>query len=99
MFYDHLSAHSPLIFGYTGLTRMIDEDEVGLKEKPEYTRYINKDYIEMRPEAPGLWAKDLIPNFAIIVNCRLGNGQGYHSPRVLGGGEIHTEVHQLPQDC
>ena len=35
--------------------RMIDEDEVGLKEKPEDTR---KDYIKMRPEAPGVWAKD-----------------------------------------
>ena len=58
-----------------------------------------KDDIKMRTEAPGLWAKDLVPNFAIIVNCRLGNGQGYHSLRVLGGGEIHTEVHQLPQDC
>ena len=35
--------------------RMIDEDEVGLKEKPEDTRYI-----KIRPEAPGVWAKDLI---------------------------------------
>ena len=29
----------------------------------------------MRPEAPEVWAKDLILNFAIIGNCRLGNGQ------------------------
>ena len=29
-----------------------DEDEVGLKEKP-------KDYIEIRPEAPGVWNKGL----------------------------------------
>ena len=30
----------------------------------------------MRPEAPGVWAMDSMPNFAIIGNCRLGNGQG-----------------------
>ena len=36
-------------------------------------------YIKMRPEARGVWAKDLIPNFSIIGNCRLGNGQGHHS--------------------
>ena len=52
-----------------------DEDEVGLKEKPEDTRYIQKDYIEIRPEAPGVWTKDLI-NFIPIYchhwDCRLG---------------------------
>ena len=32
-----------------------DEDEVGLKEKPEDTRYIKKDYIKIRPEAPGAY--------------------------------------------
>ena len=42
---------------------MIDEDEVGLKEKPEDTRYIKKEYIKIRPEAPGVRAKEhLIPN-------------------------------------
>ena len=57
---------------------MIDEDEVGLKEKPE--DYIHqKDYIKIRPAALGVRAKDLIINFAIIENCRLGNGQGCHS--------------------
>ena len=43
---------------------MIDEEEVGLKENPEDTRYI-----KIRPEAPEVWAKDWIPNFAIIWNC------------------------------
>ena len=40
-----------------------DEDEVGLKEKPEDTRYIKKItmYIDIRSEAPGVWAKDLRP--------------------------------------
>ena len=42
MFYDHLSAHSPLTLSETGLMRMIDEDEVGLKERPEDIRYIKK---------------------------------------------------------
>ena len=58
--------------------RMIDEDEVGLKEKPEYIRYIKKitPYIKIWPEAPGVQAKDSIPNFAIIGNCRLGESAG-----------------------
>ena len=44
--------------------RMIDEDEVGLKEKPEDTRYIKK--IEINPEASGVWAKDLIPILPLL---------------------------------
>ena len=47
--------------------------EVGLKEKPEDTRYT-----EIRPEAPGVWAKDLI-NFIPIYchhwDCGLGKVQ------------------------
>ena len=35
----------------------VDEDDDGLKEKPEDTRYIK---IKIRPEAPGVWTKDLI---------------------------------------
>ena len=38
MFYDHFSARSLL----AKLGRHDDEDEVGLKEKPEDTRYIKK---------------------------------------------------------
>ena len=59
----------------------------------------------MRPEAPGMWAKDLmIPNFAIFRNCRHGGGGGgvvrVVTPwRALGGGKIHTQEHHLPQDC
>ena len=66
--------------------RMIDENEVGLKEKPEETRYTKKDYIKIRPEVPGVRAKDLIPNLAIIGNSRLGNGQGRHSLEGPGSG-------------
>ena len=40
----------------------------------------------MRPEYPGVWAKDLIPNFAIIGNSRLGKGQGRNSLEGSGGG-------------
>ena len=40
MLYDHLSAHS--LLAKLGQWGMIDEDEVGLKEKPEDTRYIKK---------------------------------------------------------
>ena len=63
--------------------RMIDEDKVGLKEKPEDTRYI-----KIRPDTPGVWAKDWIPNFAIscIGNCRLRNGQDHHSLEGPGRG-------------
>ena len=42
MFYDHFSAQSPRTLGQTETMRMIDEDEVGLKEEPEDTRYIKK---------------------------------------------------------
>ena len=37
----------------------------------------------MRPEALGMWVKDLIPNFAIIGNCRLVK---YHSLEGPGRG-------------
>ena len=42
MFYDHLSAHSPFTLDQTGSMSKIEEDEVGLKEKPEDTTYIEK---------------------------------------------------------
>ena len=45
-----------------------------------------KDYIKMRPEAPGVLAKDSIPNYAIIGNCRIGNGHGRHSLEGPGRG-------------
>ena len=71
--------------------RMIDEDDVGLKEKPEDNlssqQLDQKDYIlEIRPEAQEVRAKDWIPNFAIIRNCSLGNGQGRHSLEGPGMG-------------
>ena len=57
--------------------RTIDEDKIVLKEKPEDVRSI-----KIRPEAPGLRAKDLIPNLAIIDHHSLeGPGRGcttYH---------------------
>ena len=37
-----------------------------------------KDYIEIRTEALGVWAYDLIPNFAI-------NGKGSKKGRVISG--------------
>ena len=47
----------------------VDEDDVGLKENPE-----NPRYIKIRPEAPGVRAKDLIPNFPIIGDSGGGGG-------------------------
>ena len=49
-----------------------------------------KDYINIRLEAPGVRAKDSIPNFALIRNCRLGNGQGRLRPEP--GGKPHDQV-------
>ena len=45
---------------------MIGEDEVGLKEKPEDTRYIKKITSKIRPKAPGVRAKDLIPTLPLL---------------------------------
>ena len=47
-----------------------------------------KDYIEVRPEVPGVRAKDLIHNFAIIGNWGFGKVQVRHAWRHLveGGG-------------
>ena len=55
-----------------------------------------KDYcIEIRPDAPGVWAKNLILNFAIIGNWRLGNEQGRHSLEGLRRYEIHTQAYSI----
>ena len=55
--------------------RMIDEDEVGLKEKPEDTRYIKKITSKYNPKHRECGQRNLIPTFAIIGNCRLGKVQ------------------------
>ena len=58
-----------------------------LKENAEDIRYIKKDYIEIRPEATGVWAKDSIPNFAIIGNDGLGKVQVQKAP----SGEMKSQ--------
>ena len=40
-----------------------------------------------------------IDNFIIITKFKVRNGYGRHSPRVLGGGEINNNEHNLPQHC
>ena len=50
--------------------RMVDEDVVSWLER--------KNYIEIRPEAPGVWAKDLnnlIPIYCHHWDCGLGKVQ------------------------
>ena len=69
--------------------RMIDEDEVGVKDKPEDIRYIKTITYKLKPGTSGVRAKDLIPNFTIIGNSKLGNGQGRHS---LEKGEIKEYI-------
>ena len=48
------------------------------EQKPEDTRYIKKITLKYDPKHREIRGKDLIPNFAIIRNCRLVNGQGCH---------------------
>ena len=69
----------------------VDEDDWGGWGKMAWKRIqktldTSNEYIEIRPEAPGVWAKDLIPNFAIIGKCRLGNGAGSSLPGGSGRG-------------
>ena len=45
-----------------------------------------KDFIEVRIKAPGVRAMNLIPNSAVIGNCRLRNRQGHHSMEGPGRG-------------
>ena len=62
----------------------VDEDEVGLKEKMH-----QNDYFEIRPEAPGVWAKDLInliPIYCHHWDCGLRKSAGASSLRTGGGG-------------
>ena len=56
-------------------------------QKPEDARYPKK-YIRLRLEAPGVRAKDMIPNFAIIGNCGLGESAGASRLKapIVGGG-------------
>ena len=63
MFNDHLSA-------YSLLAKWVNKDEVGLKEKPEDTRYI-----KIRPLVLGVRAKELDLNFCHYWDCRLGKVQ------------------------
>ena len=60
---------------------MIEEHEVGLKEKP--------DYIEMRPEAPGVRAKDFIPILPLLGLRTRGGGGG-------GGGSAGVSCLKAP---
>ena len=65
-------------------------DEVGLKEKPEDTICINmKRYIQMRPEAPGVWQRTGFPTpnhyQALSGTADLGTGR-FATP--WGGGSL-----------
>ena len=96
MFYGHLSAthHSLLAkLGQWGwLMRMKLAWKISKKTLPVYIH--QKDYIKIRLETPGVRAKFLIPNFAIIGNCRLGNGQGHHSLEGVKFIPRHTTYHR-----
>ena len=52
-----------------------------------------KDYIQIRPEAPGVRAKDMIPNFVIIGHCGLRKVQVHHAYQ---GDEISARWHLQP---
>ena len=55
--------------------RMIDEDDVGLKEKPDTSKTLH----QIRPESQRERAQDLIPNFAITGDSGLGKVQVRHA--------------------
>ena len=86
MFYDHFSARSLLAklgrwgwwWGWGWLERKARRHQIH-----------QKDYIEIRPEAPGVWTKDLI-NFIPIYchhwDCRLGPVQVRQAWEYLRGG-------------
>ena len=67
---------------------MMIDDDVGLKEEPEDTRY----YIKMRPEALGVWANYMLCHYWELY---LGNGHVFHYLWVLRGYEFHTQWHCL----
>ena len=77
MFYEHLSAHSLLakLFQWGWSMRM----RLAWK-KSQKTLDTSKDYIKIRPEAPRVRAKDLIPNY---WDCGLGKVQVRHAWRNL----------------
>ena len=59
--------------------RMIDEDEVDLKEQPEDTRYIKK----------------IIKTLPLLGAVDSETGRVVTPWRVLGGGEIHSQAERL----
>ena len=67
------------LFAKTGLMRMIDEDEVDLKEQPEDTRYIKK----------------IIKTLPLLGAANSETGRVVTPWRVLGRGEIHSEAEGL----
>ena len=64
---------------------MIDEDEVGLKEKPEDTRYIRKDYIKIRPKHRECGQRNLIPTLPLL-GLQTRKNAGALSLRAPSGG-------------
>ena len=66
--------------------RMIDEDALGLKEKPEDTRYINKIVSQIKPEAPGVRAKDLILTLPLLGLRTRENASASRLKAPSGGG-------------
>ena len=88
------STHS-LWLGYTGSMRMIDEDEVGLKEKPEGT---SKRLHRNETRSTGSMGKGLDSQRFKYWELHT-REWAVTSWRVLGGGEIHTQGHHLPRDC
>ena len=72
--------------------RMIADGDVGLNEKPEDTNYIKNITSNWDPKhRQFVQTKDLISNFVIIGNCRLGNEQDHHSLKTQTCAESISE--------
>ena len=65
--------------------RMIDEDKVGSKETPQDTRYIKNNYIKLRPEEPGVRAKELESQLLPLLGLRTRKSAGASSLRAHSG--------------
>ena len=87
--------------GYTGSMRMIGDDDVGLKEKPEDARYIKRLHQNETWSTTSVGKlKRMDMFFCHYWELQTPEWVGFVTPwRTLGGYEMHTQEFQLLHDC